>query len=211
MSSDSSSSSSSSSTSTSISVDSSAPITSDQQKHPLQNGWTMYYNTGTSGNWVPKELSSFDTVEDMWRLLNNVPPPSRTPAGSMYYLFKDSVKPEWEDPANKEGGRWILSVKVAQTAGAEAVSAMDDTWLYTVLALCGEQFEEDNDDICGCVAKPRGRELYIELWHKSGDDMEKIMRIGKLLKLNAEFQQTIQYKPHPRSGDDPKQAKKILL
>lgn len=204
MSSDASSSSTSSTDTGSLSV-----IADSDQTHRLQNGWTFYYNTGTANDWKPKLFTTFSTVEDMWRLTNTVPEPARLSPGVMYYLFKETIKPEWEDPANKEGGRWILTIKV--NTSPEGITAMNNSWLYTVLALCGEQFGQDNDDICGCVLKPRGKEVHIELWIRSDEDDDRIKRIGHTFKAHAEYFTTLQYKAHPKGDQDPKTVKKFQL
>jgi len=58
------------------------------------------------------------------RIFNNISKTSDIPLKSDYALFKKGVRPEWEDAANKEGGKWSYQFK--RNAG------IDELWLYTV-------------------------------------------------------------------------------
>lgn len=49
---------------------------------------------------------------------------------SNYHLFKQGIKPMWEDPANKHGGKWSIQLPRNKT-----MSEIDNIWLYTV-SLC---------------------------------------------------------------------------
>jgi translation initiation factor 4E len=57
-------------------------------------------------------------------IFNNIAKTSEIPLKSDYALFKKGVRPEWEDAANKEGGKWSYQFK--RNAG------IDELWLYTV-------------------------------------------------------------------------------
>ena len=50
-------------------------------------------------------MINFDTVEDFWSLYNHIEVASKLQIGSDYSLFKKGIKPMWEDPHNKDGGR----------------------------------------------------------------------------------------------------------
>jgi len=112
-----------------------------QAKHPLQNRWTWWYdNPGkktSQSSWGEflKQIITFDTVEDFWRLYNNIVPASQLSAGSDYHLFKEHVEPKWEDPANARGGKWIINLSTKGRA-----ENLDKLWLWTVLACIGESF-----------------------------------------------------------------------
>lgn len=113
-------------------------------KHPLMNTWTLWFTktpsaTGPKEHWADllKEVITFDSVEEFWgyisadrmfclfdRIFNNIAKTSEIPLKSDYALFKKGVRPEWEDAANKEGGKWSYQFK--RNAG------IDELWLYTV-------------------------------------------------------------------------------
>lgn len=69
----------------------------------------------------------FDSIEEFWGLYNTIVPPSTLPLKSNYYLFKDGIIPAWEDPKNKNGGKWSIQVPREKTKGS-----IDRMWLYTV-------------------------------------------------------------------------------
>ncbi|OQS07797.1 eukaryotic initiation factor 4E, partial [Thraustotheca clavata] len=93
-------------------VDEPAPIVA---KHPLQHRWVLWYDNPKkklpTETWEEnlKKIYTFDTVEDFWCLFNNVLPPTKLSTGSNYHLFKEGIRPMWEDPINAKGGKWILT------------------------------------------------------------------------------------------------------
>jgi translation initiation factor 4E len=146
-------------------------------KHPLQSAWTMWYNAPQTQkgreaqDWHPKKIVTFDTVEDFWCLFNHLVPPSRLVKGSNYHMFKEGIAPEWEDPLNKAGGKWIIQYG-PKDAG------QDDHWMYTLLAMIGEEFE-DSDDICGAVFSPRQKQNKLALWTGDARKKEAALRTGR--------------------------------
>jgi len=160
-------------------------------KHPLQSGWTMWYNGPPTkkdregDSWKPESIISFASVEDFWCLHTHLRPPSELDNGSNYHLFKEGVNPEWEDEANKRGGKWIITF-----GGKDLV---DDAWLNLVLALIGEGL--DADEISGGVVSPRAKQTKLALWVKEASK-ETILRIGKALKENLGLRTPIGYQLH---------------
>ncbi|XP_050309327.1 retinaldehyde-binding protein 1-like isoform X2 [Anthonomus grandis grandis] len=121
-------------------------------KHPLQNCWTLwYYESDRSQPWElnQREIASFQTVEDFWSLYNHIKPASELKQGTDYSLFKKGIRPMWEDPANKRGGRWLISLDKKQR-----LNDLDRYWLDIILCLIGEAFEH-SDEICGAVVNLR--------------------------------------------------------
>jgi len=163
-------------------------------KHPLQTAWTMWYNSPQTQkdreaqDWQPKQIVTFDTVEDFWCLFNNLLPPSKLVRGSNYHLFKEGINPEWEDPINKVGGKWIVQYG-PKDAG------QDDHWMFTLLALIGEEFE-DSDEICGAVFSPRNKQNKLALWTKDSRKKEAVIRIGKGWKEALGLKVQIGYQSH---------------
>ncbi|OZJ05458.1 hypothetical protein BZG36_01644 [Bifiguratus adelaidae] len=163
--------------------------------HPLQNQWTLWFdNPGKKANaqsWSQnlKELITFNSVEEFWGVYNNVVKVSDLAISSNYHLFKKGVRPEWEDPENTNGGKWVIQFPRGKT-GEE----INNIWLYTVLACIGEAFPYE-DEICGAVVSVRKIFYRISLWTKTCDDREKCEAVGRQLKqalgipphLNLEF------------------------
>ncbi|EDV40805.1 uncharacterized protein Dana_GF23736, isoform C [Drosophila ananassae] len=163
-------------------------------KHPLQNTWTLWYlENDRSKSWedMQNEITSFDTVEDFWSLYNHIKPPSEIKVGSDYSLFKKGIRPMWEDAANKQGGRWVI------TLNKSSKSDLDNLWLDVLLCLIGEAFDH-SDQICGAVVNIRGKSNKISIWTANGNNEEAALEIGHKLRdaLRLGRQNSLQYQLH---------------
>jgi len=146
-------------------------------------------------------IGDFDTVETFCRYFNWLKPPSKLEKNSNYHLFKKGIKPMWEDDANANGGKWVLTMK-------NNPQLLDRCWNWLAMALVGEDLDE-GDEICGAVVSLRSKVDRIQLWTRSKDDVEKINGIGrKMVKLldvseadsiGLEFQ--VRTNPHFLSDD----------
>ncbi|KAF4516823.1 hypothetical protein B566_EDAN006217 [Ephemera danica] len=110
-------------------------------------------------------------------LVNHIKPASELRQGTDYSLFKQGVRPMWEDPGNKNGGRWLISLDRKQR-GPE----LDNCWLEVMLCLIGEAFDEFSDDVCGAVMNIRQKGDKIGLWTADGNRTASIMEVGSRLK-----------------------------
>jgi len=155
-------------------------------KHKLHRRWTLWYDTpnpnkrpGATTNWHEniKQVVTFGTVEDFWGLFNNLMSPSKLRERSNYYLFKEGIMPAWEDPQNGKGGSWVVHF----TTSASGKNTLDETWLYTILEMIGEGFE-NADEICGTIISVRKSHNRISLWTKTAEDAEAQKSIGKHFK-----------------------------
>lgn len=121
-------------------------------------------------------IGEFNTVEDFCRYFNWLKPPSKLEKNSNYHLFKSGIKPMWEDPANADGGKWVLTMK-------NNPALLDRCWHWLAFALVGQELE-DGDEICGAVVSLRTKVDRIQLWTRNKDDVEKLNSMGKkLIKL----------------------------
>ncbi|KAK4963902.1 eukaryotic translation initiation factor 4E [Elasticomyces elasticus] len=166
-------------------------------KHPLQHKWTLWFTKPGSGkgdNWneLLKEVISFDSVEDFWGIYNNITPTSQLALKSDYHLFKTNVRPEWEDPQNKHGGRWSYSFKERKSID------IDSIWLQVLLAAIGETLEDEGDnEVMGVVVNVRRAFFRIGLWTrtvgKSGPGGQRTNEEGKavLMKIGARFKEVL--------------------
>lgn len=147
-------------------------------KHPLQNVWTLWYlEKDRTKAWedMQNEIMSFDTVEDFWSLYNHIKPPSEIKVGSDYSMFKKGIRPMWEDAANRQGGRWVI------TLNKNAKSDLDTLWLDVLLCLIGEAFQH-SQEICGAVVNIRAKTNKISVWTANGDHAEAALEIGQKLR-----------------------------
>jgi len=160
-------------------------------KHHLQNSWTMWYNGAPTkkdregDNWRVESIVTFNSVEDFWCLYNHLRSPSELDKGSNYHLFKEGIHPEWEDEANRRGGKWIITFGLKDP--------IDDAWLNLLLVVIGEGL--DADEISGSVVSPRAKQTKLALWLKRASE-ETILRIGKALKENLGLRTPIGFQLH---------------
>ncbi|KAJ7638318.1 translation initiation factor eIF 4e-like domain-containing protein [Roridomyces roridus] len=174
-------------------------------EHPLEYPWTIYHDTKTKPHtaaapqaaspaptptsaegFVPEStdyeagltvVGEFSTVEEFCRYFNWLKPPSQLERNSNYHLFKSGIKPMWEDEANANGGKWVLTMK-------NNPALLDRCWNWLAMALVGEELEEGHDIICGAVVSLRSKVDRIQVWTRSKDDVERLNAIGKkLVKL----------------------------
>eukprot|EP00960_Hanusia_phi_P008813 253083-Hanusia_phi.AAC.2 len=159
-------------------------------KHPLQNAWVLWFDNPVkrlgAKDWSSNlkkvgrndvmEVATFDVVEDFWGIFNNIRPPSRLNPGSNYHLFKLGIEPTWEHSTNMNGGKWTYSIPKK-----DGKKLIDDMWLYTVLAMIGENFDA-GDELCGAVISLRKAGDRVAVWTKSADDEKSCREIGQQFK-----------------------------
>ena len=90
----------------------------------------------------------------------------------------------WEDPANKEGGRWLLTLERNQRA-----RWMDSIWLEIMLYLIGGDHGDSSIDDCinGAVVNIRNKADKVSLWLSIADKNQghgpQILEVGNELKV----------------------------
>jgi translation initiation factor 4E len=159
-------------------------------KHPLLHSWTLWYDPGSKYShkkWGEniKEIYTVSSVEDFWRLQNNILHASQLQFGTTYNWFHHGIQPKWEDPSNQNGGKWIITVSRSSTQ-------LDRLWLWLLLACIGEQFDDESKQICGAVLNIRkGGDDRICLWIRDSTNKESVLKVGhtlkKLLELHDSF------------------------
>jgi len=165
--------------------------TSTLDKHPLQHSWCLWVLLPSHGsdkdNWQNSQMNvySFSTVEDCWRLFNNIKSPSRLGIID-FSIFKKDVTPAWEDESCRVGGRWIAKLD------KKRLEDFDELWLTLVLTLVGEQMSSQGQSICGAVISLRAKAHKLAVWTSKRDEAE-------VLPIGLTFQQILKDARH--SGD----------
>jgi len=158
----------------------SAVIPASVQRHPLQHAWTLWYFKNDRANtWSEnqKRIISVQTVEDFWAVMNHIELSSKLHSGCDYSLFKEGIKPMWEDDMNKLGGRWLISLDKRQRS-----NSLDNFWLEVMLALIGEAFGEHGFLVNGAVVSVRNKGDKIGIWLGDSSKAESIMEVGRMIK-----------------------------
>lgn len=137
---------------------------------------------------------------------NNITPCSELGLKSDYHLFKQGVRPEWEDQQNKHGGKWSYSFKDKRSIN------IDELWLHAQLAAIGETLEGDDDnEVMGVVVNVRKGFYRVGLWTrttgkgprgKGNEGAEALMAIGRKFKevLKLSPNEFIEFSGHSDSA-----------
>jgi len=154
------------------------------QKHPLQTPWTLWYHnppkegekSATVEDYAAHftQVYTFQYVEDFWSVFNHIKPPTLLATGSCYYIMKEGIRPEWEDPRNITGGEWMLPF-------LRKKSNVNDWWVNLAMALIGEFFDDGDIITGGCVAV-RKTQFRLNIWVSDKTNQDAIVRIGKQFK-----------------------------
>mmetsp|Transcript_32758 Transcript_32758/g.84974 ORF Transcript_32758/g.84974 Transcript_32758/m.84974 type:complete len:219 (+) Transcript_32758:14-670(+) len=121
----------------------------------LKHTWNFWeqLNQGAQGKSgyaeSTRKFGTCSTVEEFWSMFSDVPQPSQlfenrmarvTPDGAAaldgVMLFKDGVRPEWEDPANAAGGHF--QVQLLPSLGAATI---DEFWNNIVMGCIGNTLD----------------------------------------------------------------------
>lgn len=95
------------------------------------------------------------TIDEFWGVYNNLRQPEDILNRGDYYLFKDGILPEWEDPMNSEGGSWVINL---------SSNTVNLAWETVLLALIGASVGAAMHHICGGVLTARRRMYKVLIW-----------------------------------------------
>ena len=108
-----------------------------------------------------KKISEFDTIEDFWAIYQHLKTPDKCEPGIDIHLFKDPIKPLWEDDSNKNGGKLIIKCNKGYTSVI---------WEEIILDLLGGLIRKDlSDEINGIVFKSKKECNFLEIWLKDSN------------------------------------------
>jgi len=120
---------------------------------------------------------------------NNITATSELAVKSDYHLFKQGVRPEWEDEQNKHGGKWAFQFKDKKSVN------IDHLWLHVMLAAIGETLEDEGDnEVMGVVVNVRKGFYRIGLWTRStggGRGRAAVQGSEVLMKIGKRFKDTL--------------------
>ena len=128
-----------------------------------------------------KKIHEFGTVEDFWGIFQHLRKPDSCKPGIEFMMFKEPIKPMWEDENNKNGGK--ISIKLRK-------DFTTIIWEEMIFALIGGILpKEMKDEINGIVVTSRKEFNTLQIWFKTFDerinkDLEQCIR--DLLMIPAE-------------------------
>jgi len=120
-------------------------------------------------------LGVVKSVQDFWRYWNAIDI-DRLPDFSSLSVFKEPIKPMWEDAGNKAGGQWLLK--------SSGRTAMEELFTKMVLALIGGYFD-CHESLCGAIlTKKPMQSVSMGLWSgKSASSYARLYMEEELREL----------------------------
>ena len=139
-----------------------------------------------------KKIGEFDSAEEFWGYYQHIRRPDSLPKCCEFFLFKSGIRPLWEDPVNKGGGRFVQHIK--------RIFA-NKTWEDIIIAFIITTM--DHEHLNGVVINVRSWEVLLSIWMKplsSEESKEKYRNwIRKSLLMSDNIK--IEYKEHPNPED----------
>uniref|UniRef100_A0A3B4ZMR2 Eukaryotic translation initiation factor 4E family member 2 related sequence 1 n=1 Tax=Stegastes partitus TaxID=144197 RepID=A0A3B4ZMR2_9TELE len=111
-------------------------------------------------------LSVCVQVEQFWRFYSHLVRPGDLSGHSDFHLFKEGIKPMWEDESNRSGGKWIIRLRKGLASRF---------WENIILAMLGEQFMV-GEEICGAVVSIRFQVLFCSWNHEQTSTFNETMK-----------------------------------
>ena len=106
-----------------------------------------------------KKLAEFETLEDFWAIFQYLKKPDDCKQAIEFQLFKNNIKPMWEDESNKDGGR--ISLKLRKEFS-------NLVWEELVFAFIGGYLGKDlKDEINGLVINCKKDFNTLQIWIKT--------------------------------------------
>ena len=120
-----------------------------------------------------KKIGEFDTIEDFWAIFQHLRKPDSCRPGIEFQMFKDPIKPMWEDENNKDGGRFSIKLRKDFTT---------IIWEEMIFALIGDVLpNEIKEQINGIVVTSRKDFNTLQIWIK-GNESKMINNIENCMR-----------------------------
>jgi len=168
----------------------------------LRFTWTIWEQTMQSNDAktaaysdATHRVASFSTVKGFWKYWNHLPQPSELLDGKKFVretaesrsvvdalmVFRDGVKPEWEDSTNATGGHFQFQLKPNLGGGV-----IDEYWNNIVLGMIGGTIEPA-DMVTGVrlvdkLSQNRTASVRIEVWFANYEDTDKVDMLQRNLE-----------------------------
>ena len=106
-----------------------------------------------------KKLAEFNSIEEFWKIYQHIKKPDACRPGIDIQLFKNPIKPMWEDEYNKNGGR--ISLKLRKDFSTII-------WEEILLAIIGDILpKEISDEINGVLISVKKKYNGLQIWFKN--------------------------------------------
>lgn len=148
------------------------------REHQLQDIWTFWYlRFEKNFSWEHSQMEVADcySVEQFWGIFDQLVPLTEAHHGCNYSLFKRGIRPIWEDPMNRYGGRFVFTITKEDRSYKHFA---DQMWLEFAMAVVGNILPDVSDQICGIIGGNRNNIIKIAVWTRDCQKLDDIKTIG---------------------------------
>jgi translation initiation factor 4E len=173
---------------------------SNELNHPLFTNFTFWFRINETSTLNPyknsinfidyenqvKKLSTFSTIEDFWKIFQHLKKPEELNIGIEIDLFKNEIKPVWEEEVNKNGGKIALKLNKNFTS---------IIWEELIFAFIGGNFPDNiKNEINGILISSKKEFNVLQIWFRDYNFkiikeiqyfIKNLLQIPKEIKLNA--------------------------
>ena len=115
--------------------------------HPLSQKWNFFYlipdkTGGRMWNEYLNQLHEIGSFEEFWAILSSITPANEIPKGCRYYIFKDGIKPVFEDKANTNGREICVEHTYPRFVKQDPKKKEKQTHMNQTLLFCAEKWEK---------------------------------------------------------------------
>ena len=166
-------------------------------EHLLMHNWSLYFHTQSQSDTYRNSyhhVNTFDSCESWARLFNNIPEAAQLLSHTneiwfnnekvvAYSIFKDDIKPEWEDEINSSGSEWGCRQEIKEDDA-------NQIWTNLVAGLVSGQLNALGARVVNkncCSRKLSKIEIWIAQEHDPAEIYGGIQEILKTLTLIDEI------------------------
>lgn len=133
----------------------------------LKNEWKLWFHSINDNNWNKSSYKQLFSLKDLFdtNLMMNIFKQNHYQNG-MFFLMKNDVFPNWEDPSNRMGG--CLSFKISSK---NVISEWSDLFLKCNLECI---LKDENDKINGLSISPKKEFNILKIWFSENIDYKNL-------------------------------------
>ena len=136
--------------------------------------WVLWFHSLTENKWTKtsyKELCEINSLTDLKSLMDILN--MQHLQNGMYFLMRENIFPNWEDPDNREGGCWSYKVSSKKIKSIWD-KLLENCIIENILDPEDTKSDDDNiqfnmDEINGISISPKKEFNIIKIWNKNSD------------------------------------------
>lgn len=133
----------------------------------LKNEWKLWFHSINDNNWNKSSYKQLFSLKDLYdtNLMMSIFKQNHYQNG-MFFLMKNDVFPNWEDPSNRMGG--CLSFKISSK---NVISEWSELFLKCNLECI---LKDENDKINGLSISPKKEFNILKIWFSENIDYKNL-------------------------------------